>query len=151
MTTSLLPRRDDFFYPIEQHFDKFFRDFFSASPIGQVKSNTGFPKMNVVEDEGQFILTVAVPGMKSNDLEVNIDSQNVLRIRGKMSSEYQTSEKAEYYVKELRQSAFERQVQLPEYIRGDPTTSLKDGLLVLSWSVGVKDEQVRKILVNSEE
>jgi len=153
MNTNLVPRRDDLFFPIEQAFDGFFNDFFSkSSPLAKVKSASGYPKMNAWKSDGKFGLTFAVPGMTSEDLDVEIDSNNTLTIRGKMSSEYESPEGSSYYLKELRQSSFERSVVLPDFVDGDPETSMKDGILSLAWNVAEKPEVegVRKISLKSD-
>lgn len=151
--TNLIPRRDDLFFPIEQAFDSFFNDFFSkSSPLSRVKGSAGYPKMNAWQKENQFGLTFAVPGMTADDLDVELDSNNTLTVRGKMSSEYSSPEGSSFLVKELRQTAFERSVVLPDYIDGDPKTSMKDGILSLTWNVEQKPEVegIRKISVKSE-
>lgn len=143
---DVTPTRENLLFPLESAFDEFFRDFFASNPISRVKQG-GYPKMNASEANGELVLTFAVPGMTTNDLEVEIDQKNVLTVRGKMASDYQSPEGSKFYVRELRQSAFERSVQLPEYVRGDPQTAMKDGILTLSWQTEQKipKSSVRKI------
>jgi HSP20 family molecular chaperone IbpA len=151
--SNLIPRRDDLFFPIEQAFDGFFNDFFSkSSPLSKVKGASGYPKMNAWRNESEFGVTFAVPGMSSDDLDVEIDSNNTLTVRGKMSSEHESPKGSSYYLKELRQSAFERSVVLPDFVDGDPVTSMKDGILTLTWDVQKKPEVegVRKIFLKSD-
>ena len=152
MKNELVRRRDDFFAPFEQTFDSFFDSFFNSSPFSQIKSNSSFPKMNIVEHAGEFAISLSVSGMTSDDVSVEVDDKNVLKINGKMSAEHRSPENATYFLRELRQSSFERQVQLPDYVQGDPVAVMKDGLLKLSWSINVsqKPEAIRKIVVKQE-
>jgi HSP20 family protein len=146
ISRDIAPNRDNLLFPLETAFDEFFREFFSSNPISRVKQG-GYPKMNASESENELVLTLAVPGMKSEDLELVIDQNNILTVRGKMSVDYQSPEGSKYYIRELRQSAFERSIQLPEYVRGDPKTSMKDGILTLTWETEPKvpKNNVRKI------
>lgn len=140
--------KEDLFSSFEQQFDRFFNDFFAAPVIASVKSNTFYPKMDVVVDKDNWKVKVAVPGVKKEDLTVEIEDR-VLSIKGKMSEEYQNSEDDHHYVKELRKSAFTRQINIPDYLEGDPDTSLSDGILILSWPLPaakvIEQEKARKI------
>lgn len=132
---SLVPRRDDLFFPIEQRFNQFFSDFFNTKPGDYIKGNAGFPKMNIFESEGYFTVVAAVAGLKVEDLEIEVKGHNSVCIRGKMSSEYNIPNNSQEYVRELRMSSFERLVVLPDRIRGDPDAVLKDGILTLKWKL----------------
>jgi HSP20 family protein len=148
---SLAPRRDDLIAPFEQVFDDFFNDFFRSDLTTRVKNSTGFPKMDVVEADGKFTVSVAASGMTTDDLDVEVSPDNVLTIRGKMNEEHRAPEGATYYLRELRMSAFERRIKLPDHIKGDPHAVMKDGLLTLSWEAPVVQEpQSRKIAIETE-
>ena len=49
---QLLPNRDDYFFPIEATFNKFFDDFFhnKNTLLNVTKANSGYPKMNYYDD-----------------------------------------------------------------------------------------------------
>lgn len=137
---SLAPRRDDFFFPLEQTFNRFFDEFFSNDSLDGVKGTGGYPKMNAYTDGGEMVMHVAVSGVPSENLKVEVTPENVLIVSGRMSSEYQTPKTATTgWRHELRQSVFERQFQLPEYVEGDPTARLKDGILTLRWKIKGRD------------
>lgn len=146
-----IPRRDDLLAPFEQVFDDFFNDFFRSDPLAKVKRSTGFPKMDILEADGKFSVVVATSGMNQEDLDVEISPDNVLTIKGRISEEHRTPEDASYYLRELRMSAFERSIRLPQHVEGTPKAVMKDGLLTLSWDVPIVQEpQVRKISIESE-
>jgi HSP20 family protein len=135
MVRNLIPRRDDVFFPIEQAFDSFFSDFFRSDPLTRVKSGSGFPKMDVWERDGKLALTVSASGMTSEDVDVEVTPDNVLIIKGRVSEDYRAPEGATHLLRELRTSAFERRLQLPDYVEGDPRAVMKDGVLSLEWSI----------------
>lgn len=147
---NLIPLRDDLFFPLEQVFDKFYQDFFhNKSAINTVKSNQTYPKMNVYLEGNSFVMKLAVPGLKEDDLDLEYKNDNTVTIRGKMSDEHSSSPQASYYIRELRQSTFERSLILPEFVTGEPESAiLSDGLLTLTWKLKPKkDESIKKISV----
>lgn len=148
---SKAPRREDLYHPFEQVFDKFFEDFFHSNPLSKIKQNSGYPRMNVCENDGQFSVTLSVAGMNSSDIDVEVDSNNVLTVRGRMSEEHHEPDGSTFYLRELRQSAFERSIQLPDHVVGDPEAVMKDGILKLNWRTEArKPEGIRKISVKNE-
>lgn len=150
MVGNLVPRRDDVFFPIEQAFDSFFKDFFRSNPLDRVKGAGGFPKMDAYEQDGQFIVSVATSGMTPEDVSVEVTPENVLVIRGRVNEEHRSQEGAMVYLRELRSSAFERQVKLPDHIEGDPKAVMKDGLLKLTWeTTRVVEPEIKRIQINS--
>jgi HSP20 family molecular chaperone IbpA len=132
---NLIPRREDLFAPIEQHFHKFFEEFWNPKSLDSLKATVGFPKMNAYEKDGELILTISVSGMTADDIRVEVTPDNYLVLSGRMSEEYQSPEDAVWHIRELRQSAFERRLKLPDSVEGDPRAVLKDGMLTLKWSV----------------
>jgi len=134
---SIVPLKDDLFFPIEQHFDKFFDQFFKKDNLHALGNNTGFPKINAYEKDGELILSIAVAGMTSKDLKVEVDNENVLLVSGRVSEDYHLPEEAVVHLRELRLSYFERRLQLPKNIEGDPEALVKDGILTLKWKLKV--------------
>ena len=132
---SLVPRREDLFFPIEQQFDKFFDQFFKKDSFKSISPNSGFPKINAYEKDGELVLTIAASGMKASDIRIEVDLDNILTLSGRMSEEYHSPSDSLIYLRELRASSFERRLQLPQNIEGDPKACLKDGILCLRWKL----------------
>lgn len=146
-----VPRREDVFFPIEQAFDSFFRDFFQSNPLDRVRGAGGFPKMDAYEQDGQFVVSIATSGMTPDDVQIEVTPENVLVIKGRISEEHRSDESATHYLRELRSSAFERQVRLPDHIEGDPKAVMKDGLLKLTWgTTKIVEPEVKKIPIETE-
>jgi HSP20 family molecular chaperone IbpA len=131
--------RDDFFYPLEQQFDRFWTDFWGNDVMDGLKASTGYPKLDITTGEGKFTITAAVPGVEQDNVSVEVLPDGIVRISGEMAKEYK-SEKADYYVRELHKSRFCREVRLPDGVTGDPEAELKSGILSLTWKY---DEPVR--------
>lgn len=149
-----VPRRDDIFFPLEQHFDKFWEEFFSDNPLNSVKGAGSFPKMNIYEHDGELVVTAAVSGMTANELKVEVSPDNVLSISGRMSEVHRkTPENAVVYIRELRGSTFERRLQLPDVVEGEPSAVLKDGILTLRWKLKKEEDVIptaKRISIQSE-
>jgi HSP20 family molecular chaperone IbpA len=156
--TTTRPRRNDLFFPVEQVFDDFFNNFFNSTTLDRVRGSGGFPKMDVYESDGQLVVSVAASGMKAEDIQIEVTTENRLVIRGRANEEYRLPDVSRFvsgpvvYLHELRSSTFERELQLPENVKGDPKAVMKDGILKLTWDVEKKQEapQVKKIPIFTE-
>jgi HSP20 family molecular chaperone IbpA len=149
---GLLPRRDDLFHPFEQYFNKIYDEFFQGDFGSGIKSRVGYPKVDVLTENGKYIVEVAAPGVQAEDITVEIlpyqehDDRKVLKISGQMSEARQHSPDTQYHVKELRRSSFERMMLLPDTIEGEPEATMKDGILSLVWNCPEAKEPERKLI-----
>jgi len=152
--------RDDFFFPIQQHFDKVFEDFLKDFSVDSIKATGNYPKMDILTEENDWVIKAAIPGTKSEDIEVEFIPNPVhhgpssLVISGKMSEEHRSPEDADYFLRELKKSSFRREIVLPKWIKTDPNASFKDGILRLSWplpeEVTVEEPKARRIEVKDQ-
>ena len=82
--------------------------------------------LNVREEDEAFILSALVPGLKAEELNIQV-LEDVVRIEG----EYKTDE-AEYLMQELPSGAFRRSLRLPAPIEADQVEAkITDGVLTL--------------------
>jgi HSP20 family protein len=140
--------RKDLFWPFEQEFNQLLDSFFNdGNLIDKVRGKGGYPKMDVVAADGKWKIAVAVPGVKPEDVKVELLKDRV-RISGKMEEKYQSPEGSQEYVKELRTSNFSREVLLPKEINEqEPTATLEHGMLTLEWSLPeIKEENTVKAI-----
>lgn len=153
--------KDDLLFPLEQTFNKFFEDFFNnKSNLDYTKSNQGYPKINcyrtsniAVGSFDTFTIVFAIPGMNEEDIDLEYNDDNSITIKGKMSSGQVSSlDKFTYYLRELRQSQFERTIKLPVDVKGQPTSAtLKNGLLTVSWTLKPTEKKEKnKILIDKK-
>ena len=135
MSTRTLMRMptffDDFFRPWSEWFDDGF------SRVGRV------PAVNIMEEDDSYRLTVAVPGMKKSDFEIDIDG-NLLTIS--CSKEESQSEKETRYTrKEYSYYSFERSFTLPDEINREKIDASYDNG-VLSVHLPKREEARRQQL-----
>ena len=82
--------------------------------------------INVREEDDSYVLSALVPGIKSEDLNIQV-LEDVLRIEG----EYK-SEEDEYLLRELPNGSFTRTLRLPAAIEAESVEAkIVDGVLTL--------------------
>jgi len=89
------------------------------------------PAIDVTEDAEQFTVTCDVPGLKREDIEVNL-AHGVLTIKGEKKSP-KRSERARVYREETWEGKFQRTVAMPSEV--DPSkvaADMKDGVLTVT-------------------
>jgi len=148
----MIPLRDEFYFPLEQTFNKFFDDFFNTrANVNVAKSNLGYPKINTYFEDDTYKICFAVPGLTTDELEVEYGDNRIVTIFGKTAHKYQSAT-ASYTTREIRLSSFERSVQLPEGVNGEPVNAvLADGILTLTWKLTPKDTKNKiRIQLKSE-
>ncbi|WP_010663248.1 Hsp20/alpha crystallin family protein [Marinilabilia salmonicolor] len=111
-------------------FDDFFGgDFFEAPARQGYKTST--PAVNVMENEDEYVIEVAAPGMKKDDFKVEVNN-GVLSISAEMEEkDEQKDEEHGYTRREFCYSSFNRSFAIPknEVDEGKIDASYKDGLL----------------------
>lgn len=134
--------KDDFLFPIQKEFDKFFGEFFGDQSIfDSVKNSSGYPKMDHTVENGQWVMRAAIPGVKPEDVKIEIPEEGLVRISGQMAEEYQSPEGSEMFVRELRKGKFLREFRVPDCVVGEPDAIMKDGMLVLKWNMEQKEKE----------
>jgi HSP20 family protein len=88
------------------------------------------PPMDVSETNNSYIIELAVPGLKCDDLHVTVEN-NVLYVSGEICQEKQTEEQ-QYHRIERSFGKFQRSLTLPNTVKFDEIgASLNNGLLRL--------------------
>lgn len=127
---TIIKRSNGLFPSVPSFFDDFFtKDLFDGS-IASRSHGSSFPAVNIREDENNFEVSVAVPGLKKEDFNIELE-KDVLTI----SSEKETETKDTNYVRrEFGYSSFKRAFTLPENIvDGDKVkANYADGVLHIS-------------------
>ena len=139
--------RNDLLLPIEHVLDKMLCDIFSPNNINTAKSVQTYPKANVFKTKDQFIIVFAVPGVKKEDIQLECKDDKTIILKGKMNSKYCPTVPPEFYIKEIRQTRFERSFLLPDNVKGtSPVAHLEDGLLTLTWELNLNKDPTTKII-----
>jgi len=116
----------DPFREMEDMFKRFSMD--SSSGMFQ----RGFGNIDVMETETAHVVKVDLPGMKKDDIKIQVDEDNVLTVSGERQ---RTDEKKEanYQVTERHFGKFSRSFQLPEDVKMQGITAdMKSGVLSIS-------------------
>lgn len=153
---GLAPRRVDLFSEVSKELDHMFNEVF-APAFFEGKKNRGYPLMDAIRGDGTLTLHYTVPGVKPEDLDVEVtrdDSGRVLTVSGKLSVDY-THQESSYAIRELSSREFRRLIRLPEdTLEDEPEVVLKDGILRLVFKTRVepKEElvQTKKLKIKSE-
>jgi HSP20 family protein len=99
-------------------------DFFS----GLTNRTSSMPAVNIREDEKNYFLDLAIPGIDKKDLKIDIN-EDVLTISSEMKSENE-DERDGYKRKEFSYSSFCRSFYIPENASKEKIeASYKDGVL----------------------
>jgi len=106
------------FYP-KQTLDPFFnfdsdRFFNIKRNRGQIDEEVNLPKVNVTEDENFFHLEAEIPGMKDNDISIEVHN-GVLTIKGHKENKSDT-ENESYHIREFSSQSFERSFKLSDRV-----------------------------------
>ena len=105
------------------------------------------PAVNIMEDDKQFTLELAAPGLKKDDFKINLDNQ-VLTI-SKEAKEEKEEVKDNYTRKEFVYNSFSRSFKLPKFIIGEKIKAdYKDGILRIALPKDEKATLTRQISVN---
>lgn len=152
---GLAPRRVDLFSEVSKDLDAVWNEVFGGSILNGKKSK-GYPLLDAVRIEGKLVLQYTVPGVRLEDLSVEVskdDQGRLLTVSGKLNSDY-THKEINYQIRELSSQEFRRVIRLPEdVIDEEPDALLKDGVLKLVFSTKkeiVPEPNVKKLKIKSE-
>ena len=132
------------FPEMERMMEDFMRRPFSMFPMmwpwtGKVEEGLS-PAIDVFEEGDTVVVTAELPGMKKEDISVEL-SDGILKITGEKKHEEKV-EKKNYYRSERSSGYFERRISLPVEAQVDKVkASFKDGLLEIKVP---KSEQAKK-------
>jgi HSP20 family protein len=100
--------------PFGAEFDRLFNTLFDRS-AGEARSWT--PPMDLVEAEDHFLLRADLPGLKEEDVSIEL-RDNTLRISGERKAEHEQRERG-WYRLERQFGKFSRALTLPEGVDPD--------------------------------
>lgn len=134
MSTKELTKRSESF---PAFFDDFFKPWNEFMGMGRALTT---PAVNIAENKNNFEVTVAAPGLKKSDFNIDVED-NMLTIS--CEKEERKEEKDERYTrKEYNYSSFSRSFTLPEEVIKDKIeAAYEDGVLHITLP---KTEQAKK-------
>ncbi|HJO33195.1 MAG TPA: Hsp20/alpha crystallin family protein [Anaerolineales bacterium] len=124
--TSLVRYRP--FLPMRGIFDSFLNDGFFAP---QSEAFEDHLDVDVKESEDEYVLTAGVPGVRAEDLSIEVED-GLVSISAQVSSEKET-DKNGYLVRERKMGGFRRRLRLPAVLEaGKASAALENGVLTLT-------------------
>ena len=112
---------DDFFKPWNEWFD-------GGGLLGRTMN---MPAVNITEQKDDYLVSLAVPGMKKDDFKIDVDG-NMLTISSEKEENKEEKDK-KFTRKEYNYSSFSRSFTLPEEInKGKIEAKYEDGVLKIS-------------------
>ena len=126
-------------------FDSMFEGFFRPTRWVEEEATEGlFPRLDVTERDGEFVVTAELPGVKRDDIEVAIEN-GVLTISAESHSETEEKEGERILRQERRYGKYLRSLRLGKEIDDRKVkASYKDGVLelVLPKAEAVKPKKI---------
>ena len=104
-----------------------FNDFFYNNNMP--KTNATAPAINVLENENEYIVELAAPGLRKEDFDISINNDGDLVIKMEKMNEVK-DEKAHYLRREFAYSKYEQTLILPDDVNKDEVGArMSDGVL----------------------
>lgn len=108
--------------------DDIFNKSFGNEFVSNFNTGITLPAVNVLDNDDEYIVEMAVPGLKKSDFDVNIDNQ-LLSISAESNTENEDTNE-NYTRREFGYSSFKRTFSLPETVETDKIKAkYEDGLL----------------------
>ena len=107
-----------------------FNDFFANDWM--TRTNATAPAINVIEDDKDYKVEVAAPGMNKEDFKVNVTDDNYLVLTMEKKNESKDEDKKKYLRREFSYHKFEQSLALPENANKDEIKApVNDGILTI--------------------
>jgi HSP20 family protein len=147
MTGDIVPFRANMpiwnsFSQLEREFDRFFETpFFSMVS----ENKRVFPKVNIKEDEKNYIVEVALPGYEKKDVDIEF-KEGCLHIKSEQRKEI-NDEKDNYIHREISSRAFYRTIPFSEEVKSEEIkANYKNGMVEITLpKTKSKEKKIKKI------
>ena len=125
-----------------------FNDFFANDWM--TRTNATAPAINVIEDDKDYKVEVAAPGMNKEDFKVNVTDDNYLVLTMEKKNESKDEDKKKKYLRrEFSYHKFEQSLALPEEVNKDEIkAAVNDAILTIEipkMKVAEKQPAVKQI------
>ena len=121
-----------------------FNDFFDNDWM--VKANATAPAINVIENEKDYKVEVAAPGMTKEDFNIHLGEDNELVITMEKKNETKEEDKGnkKYLRREFSYSKFQQAFVLPEDVEKDKiSANVTDGVLTIELPKRTPEEKAK--------
>ena len=134
----------------DEWFPSIFSDFFDNGWLP--KANVTAPAVNVIEDDKDYKVEVAAPGMTKDDFKITLDADGNLVIEMEKKTEPKEEDKQEkkYLRREFSYSKYQQVILLPDNVERDKVSAkVENGILTIDVPKKA-DEAAVKVTKNIE-
>ncbi len=160
MKNDLIVREPELYFDsIHQELDNFLRDtFFTHTfghPLNIIKNVTLRPAIEVIQNKEDYKVKVQLPGVKKDDIEVEIDN-DFMTISAETHEEKEEKKEAEhnrrYHTSEFRYGKYQRTISFDQPIKADEADAIyKNGILTITLPKQITETKEAKKLKIKEE
>lgn len=161
MKNDLIVREPELYFDsIHQELDNFLRDtFFTHSfghPLNIIKNAILRPAIEVIQNKDNYKVKVQLPGVKKDDIEVELDN-DFMTISAETHEEKEETQEAEhnarYHTSEFRYGKYQRTISFDQPIKADSSTATyKDGVLCITVpKQNTEATKPKKLTINSKD
>ena len=111
-----------------------------------VKANATAPAINVIENEKDYKVEVAAPGMTKEDFNIHLgeDNELVITMEKKNETKEEDKENKKYLRREFSYSKFQQAFVLPEDVEKDKiSANVTDGVLTIELPKRTPEEKAK--------
>ena len=109
-----------------------FNDFFGNDWM--IKANATAPSINVSEDDKNYNVELAAPGMTKDDFQIHLDENGdlVINMEKKVENKEEDKKNKKYLRREFSYTKYEQTLALPDNVEKDKiSANVKDGILYI--------------------
>ena len=109
-------------------FDEILNNNFESEFVSNFNTGISLPAVNVIEHDDNFVVEMAIPGLKKTDFDISLDNQ-ILSISAETKAEDE-SDDINYTRIEFGYSSFKRTFKLPKSVETEKiSANYTDGIL----------------------
>lgn len=121
-----------------------FNDFFDNDWM--IRTNATAPAINVIENDTDYKVEVAAPGMTKNDFNIHLSEDNelVISMEKKNETKEEDTKNKKYLRREFSYSKFEQALVLPEDVEKEKiSANVTDGVLTIELPKRTPEEKAK--------
>ena len=124
----------------------FFDDFFDNDWM--VRSKAAAPAMNVMENENDYKVEIAAPGMKKEDVNIHLDQDHNLVVSMEKKTENKDKKHSRYLRCEFSYSKFQQTLVLPDNVDKEKIhAAVNDGVLTIELPKLKPEDKIKTVKV----
>ena len=125
-----------------------FNDFFNDNWMPAVKYHTSAPAVNVSEDEKEYKVEIAAPGMTKEDFTIQLSTEGDMIISMEKKTENkEEKEKKTYLRREFSYSKFEQRFTLPDNVEKTKISAgMEHGVQTINIPKKTEEEKAKETL-----